>query len=38
LKRGEELFRLRASYPRTADAAGAAAFEEFRKSFALVPR
>jgi hypothetical protein len=36
LKRGDELFRLRASYPRTAEAAGAAAFEEFRKSFTLV--
>jgi hypothetical protein len=34
-KRGDELFRLRGSFPRTADAAGKAAFDEFLKSFAL---
>jgi hypothetical protein len=35
LKRGDELFRLRASFPRTAEADGTAAFQEFLKSFAL---
>ena len=34
-KRGEELFRIRASMPVTAEAAGTTMFNEFVKSFAL---
>jgi hypothetical protein len=33
VKRGETLFRLRASMPRTAEAAGQKAFDDFLKSF-----